>query len=589
MNPWFPATTTGLPPRKSLLLAGVIVALAWACGGAEAFDAAAFWNMDAIRKVPLDVEVISTKVDAGYRVDDMYFTSEVTPDGPTRVYCPFARPEHTDKPVPLILWLHPGGAHADAPRALWIAQSLKCAVLDVDWSGQWVKGPKEFTKWRGPGGNTYADQYNIAADLKGSSLYHIIIASRRALDFAAAQPDIDMSRVCAVGGSWGSYLTNLLVGVDSRVRYAFCGAGAGGFHQDSHGKIASGANALPPKLRQQWIAAYDPASYAAHVTASLCQEIGSNDWFFWLGDVLANFGALPGEKRLVIRPNNNHGTGGRDVPSPLFDWPKYCLGEEKPFLDVAKDSLRCEGRRYEWQVTGGEAAGGTLYFSPGNPCWPARYWLGLPGWKHGDHWMAELPPALAGLAGKVFVNVADSDGRVISSGLVSRAGLDPATRPGPLWPEGALWDVRSGAEGWRPTGPANNGGPGKPSIAVSSAGILRIATTDADKSFVVLTNSVILASGHAVSHGGIRLVVGGSGQPGALKVILQRNSGSTQELDYTAEAKYGASATAIELAWSAFQAPASAPKLPYPFDGLRLDGDRSDNTPVTIEGIGFLK
>ena len=545
--------------------------------------------MDAIRKVPLDVEIVSTKVDAGYRVDEMYFTSETSPGGPSRVYCPFARPEHADKPVPLVLWLHPGGAHADAPRALWIAQMLKCAVLDVDWSGQWVKGPKEFTKWHGPGANTYADQCNVATDLKGSSLYHIVIAARRALDFAAQQPDVDMTRVCGVGGSWGSYLTHLIAGVDGRIRYAYCGAGAGRFSPDSHGAIANGVNALPPELRRQWIAAYDPYSYATHVTASVCQEIGSNDWFFWLGDVLANFAALPGEKRLLIRPNNNHGTGGRDVPSPLFDWPKYCLGEAKPFLDVAQGSLRCEGRHYTWQVTGGEAAAGTLYFSPGNPCWTARYWLAVPGRKYDGRWMAELPTGLAGLAGQAFVNVTDADGRVVSSMPVTRAGLDPSAQPGPLWPGGALWDTRSGADAWRATGPANHGGPGKPLIEVTPAGALQIATTGTDKSFVVLSNSVILASGHAAAHKGIRLVVGGNGREGVLKVALQRNSESTHELAYTAEVKYGASAAALELPWSVFAAPAGAPKLPYPFDGLRLDGDRAGSTPVAIEGIGFLQ
>ena len=471
----------------------------------------------------------------------MYFTSENTPDGPSRIYCPFARPERLDKPVPIVLWLHPGGAHADPARTLWLAQMFKCAVLDLDWSGQWVPGPKEFTKWKGPGGNTYADQYNIASDLKGSSMYHIIIACRRALDFAGEQPNLDTTRVCAVGWSWGSYLANLLAGVDDRVRYAYCGLGAGGIHEDSHGAIDSGVNALPPELRRQWIAAYDPGSYAPRIRASICQEVCANDWFFWLGDALSAYDALPGEKRLVIRPNSNHNQGGREIQSPLFDWPKYCLLGEKPFLDVAKGSLRCEGRRYIWRVTGGEAAGGTLWFSPGSPCWPARYWLAVPGKKDGDHWMADLPADLAPLAGRAFVNVTDADGRVISSDLIGRQGIDPSTHAGPLWSGGAIWDTGAGADAWRPTGPGNHSGPPKPKVEVSPSGDLRIATTGTDKSFAVLTNSVILASGHASAHAGLRLVVGGNGQPGVLTVILQRNCGSLQELDYSAEVKYGAS------------------------------------------------
>jgi len=574
--------------RYALAIAA-LAALGTPAHCAPTFDAAAFWSMDAIRKAPLDVEVISTKVDNGYRVDEMYFTSEMTPEGPTRVFCPYARPEAPKAPVPVVLWLHPGGGHGDAALALWLAQTFRCVVLNLDWSGQWVKGPKEFTKWRGPGSNMYADQYNVSSGLKNVSLYHIVIACRRALDFASQQPNVDMTRICVVGGSWGSYLANLLAGVDSRVKYAFCGAGAGGFHEDSHSSIATGVNALAPDLRRQWIAAFDPASYASQVTASIFQEAYTNDWFFWLGDVLADYHALAGEKRLLIRPNSNHGIGGRDIPSALFAWPQYCLWGEKPFLDVAAGSLRADGRRYAWRVKGGEAASATLYFSLGKACWPARYWIALGARKSGDHWIADLPSEMAGLAAEVFVSVFDAEGRPVSSEPVSREGVDPATTPGPLWPDGAIWDKRSGADAWRPVGPSAHSGPFKPKIETLPGGALSLGPTGDDKSFTVVTNSVILASGQAAAHKGLRLVVNGNGQAGNLKVILQRDSNSMREVACVDEVKYPATGSAtIDLPWNDFIGPAGSPKEPYPFDGLRLEGERPAGSSITIESLEFL-
>jgi len=108
-----------------------------ASSAAGAFDAEAFWSMDAVRAVPLDVEIVSTKVENCYLVDELYFTGDLTPDGPNRIFCPLARPEQASDaasadlvhpggvsspagpgvrgleypryPVPVVLWLHPGG------------------------------------------------------------------------------------------------------------------------------------------------------------------------------------------------------------------------------------------------------------------------------------------------------------------------------------------------------------------------------------------------------------------------------------------------------------------------------------------------
>ena len=37
-----------------------------------------------------------------------------------------------------------------------------------------------------------------------------------------------------------------------------------------------------------------------------------------------------------------------------------------------------------------------------------------------------------------------------------------------------------------------------------------------------------------------------------------------------------------------YKSPAGSPAMPYPFDGLRLDGERADGAAITIESIKLL-
>jgi len=337
-----------------------------------------------------------------------------------------------------------------------------------------------------------------------------------------------------------------------------------------------------------WLGAFDPINYASRTSAKTFVYLAANDYFFWLGDGIANYDALAGDKRLLIVPNYNHNLGafGAPIPDCGWDWVEHCLHGKPAFATVSDP--RARGGAYTWKAAGPlPIVRSVLYWSPAKVNWPSRYWLPIPAVPCGDTWTAEIPRQFIALEARVYATVFDQGNRAVSSRIAARRGLDPCTQHGPLWPTDSLWDTQRGAAAWRPPGPANIAGSTPASVEAVGDNGLRVAPDKEQRRFALLTNSVVLAAGRAREYAGIRLVVDGCGHHGKLTISLQRGSGSADEIAYTTTARYRPAKTSIAIPWAAFGGPTGAPKEPYPFDGLRFDGERADGSALVIESIAL--
>lgn len=541
-----------------------------------------FWDMTEIRKVPWDAQVISSRVEDGYRVDELYFNSEMTPNGPNRVFCAFARPEDPSRRVSLLLLLHGGGGHADAGQALFMAKTHGVAALSMDWSGEFIKGAKHYTRWRGKYPNPY-EAYPTSDDMHDGPLYHITIAARRALDFAAAQPGVDMKRVAAFGGSWGGYCSLLLAGVDRRVGCVLSWYGAGGW-RDSFNGLTDGLRAMPEARRTAWLARFDTLSYAATTRAAVMIVVSTNDYFFWMDGIEQNYAALAGFKRLEIQPNTDHGFGApASLPGATDEWLKRYFKGALSWPEIIPGSFKqqgVKGRTYSWRARGtSPITRGALYWSPGSPVPSARYWIEIPARLDRGRWMAEIPAEMAGLAGKVSATAFDKEGWPGSTPGLERAGANPLTGLTPLWADGALWDMERGATAWRPLCGVSQ------QIESPARGVLRVTPAKGTTTISFLTNSVILTSGHAKSFSGLRLKLSGGGKEGKLSVRWLRDSRCKKEIAYSATIDYPAGEKTIELPWKAFLGPGKSTAFPCPFDGLMFEGERPGGLPLTFRAI----
>jgi len=560
------------------------------------------WSMDEIREVPFDIEVVSTREDEGYRVDEMYFTSEMTPEGPNRIFCIFARPIRPAKPAPVLLTTPGGWEQVDRQNTLKTARNHEAMVMSVDWSGEFIPERPHHTKWRNQFPSLYTESARMAPTLRDNPLYHIVVSLRRALDFIGKQPHVDMSRVAAFGGSWGGYLSLLLAGIDARVGCVISLMGAGGWRGSNSG-LSKPIEDLPEDQRELWYAAYDPITYAHRTKAAVLFIAHANDYFFWLGGLQEHYRAVPGEKHLIIVPNCDHGLGGPITANPCWWWFDRYFSGKTGLPEVSLDPLRRAGRTYTWRVRGSKRiARANLYWSPGDVVWPGRYWLEIPAHKVGSKWCATIPEEFAGLRAQVYVTVFTEDDLPTSSTTQQREGRDPQTTPGPLWSnnpfwhilrkgagpltatwppwsENPLWDVKSGAMAWRSYWYTPY------TFDIISPGGFRIGPAEGQTRFSALTNSAVLASGRAAEFSGIRLKIDGRGKEGKLAVYFCRDSRSNREVLYGTVVDYPVGATTVDLPWGVFKGADGTSRNPYPFDGLILEGYRADGSAIVVHAL----
>ena len=268
---------------------------------------------------------------------------------------------------------------------------------------------------------------------------------------------------------------------------------------------------------------------------------------------------------------------------------RHILADGPPLPEVKDFKVSDDGLRYTWRASGPRLIHrAVVNWSPGKTVSPARYWIELPATRQGNTWTARVPAEFGDLASQAFVNAGDEAGTVVSSTVLHRGGLDPMTQSGPQWSGGQLWDTERGAAAWRT--PA--GWMPKTVFEVTEEKALRVGPDKGGKEFVLLTNSVVLASGVASAHRGIRVRVHGNGQPGRLKVALLRDTNSLDERAYSAEVAHTAGESEHDLLWSAFKLTTrnvAASPMPCPFDGITVSGRRGSGSPITIESITFVQ
>jgi cephalosporin-C deacetylase-like acetyl esterase len=535
-------------------------------------ELATLWDKPSASQ-PLASEVVHTESKNGYKVEGVYINGYNGPAGQDRVFFYYARPENLAGKFPAYIELT-GGSGPE--RSLWMAGVNQGAVLDLEWRGQ---GNRFRSKWAGADINSMKG----LTSLRDNQAFRLVTGIRSAIDFLEQRPEIDAAQIGCGGGSMGGYYTLLAAGVDDRLKFGVDELGAGHLADTDS---ALGQFELDPERKALWLQAFDPYSYAARTKAKIFMNLSANDYFFWLGDAMANYEVLRADKRLRIWPNFNHNDGafGKTKELPK-GWIDYCVGRTPSYPQI--DAVRQQGAVYVAKASAGVTSA-ELCWSPGAKLdWPARYWAEVPATRTANGWQAEVPGRYARLARYAFMTVRDADGRTVSSLPTLAVGDDPQAAPSPLWKDDALWDTAAGISAWRLAGPNVHSGPAQVTVALDGQeGISVASTNDPKHAFTVVNNSFVLAAGHAKLHAGLVFDVTGNGEAGELTVALVRAFGTvTHQQEFSATIHYGPQATLLKVAWPEFKGPAGAQCIS--FETLRLDGLRSGGSAVGIRSIRF--
>ena len=534
------------------------------------------WDWTEQGQKPLDIEIVTTEIKNGYKIEGLYFNGYGDSKGQDRIFCYYARPEKIEGKIPVHIELT-GGAEPEA--CLWMTKAYKCAIMNFEWR---ATKNRFRSKWACKELGSMKD----LTFLKQNAAFRIVTGIRRSIDFLAQQSALDMDRLSCGGGSMGGYYTMLSAGVDQRIRFGMNELG-GGYLSNTDSSL--GGFKLDPERKQIWIQAFDPYTYAGKTKATIRTHLSANDYFFWLGDVVENYKALNGEKSLCISPNYNHNDGA--FGRKKYDsngWLDYCFGFESNFPKIS--ALKNEGLSYTVTLDSTtQASEVKLLWSPGvKVIWPARYWVEVNCVKTAKGWTAELPASYAKLSRMVFATASDAKGRVVSCEPMLTKGDDPQDGPSPLWPEGQIWDAKAGVSAWRLIGP--NVHSGCAGVELTSFGMkgITLKPKGPKNSFSLVTNSLILASGSASLQAGLKMGIDGNGKSGKLKVTLVRNFGAaSQQQEFLCEVNYNASFASYELPWENFKAFQASSSM-FPFESLRLDGESPDGTALTISSLDFM-
>jgi len=547
-------------------------------------EIAHLWDKDEIRKTPMDPQIIKTSIVNGAKVDEVYITSRITPQGPDKVFFTFTRPVQSDHKMPIYIDVSGGN---DPGNIVLDGRRMNCAAVNIEWRNPNVEHHSIWAE-HSDGPKRERSMWTMKPDIKNSITYAFEVAIVRVIDYLSQQPDIDASRIAIGGSSYGGWYSLFTAAIDPRITCVNAVFVAGGLDGQMSANGLTYRDVLQEDEKSTWTEAYDVLTYIPRIKSPTLMTEATNDFFFWVGDAIDNYKALKCEKRLLIIPNCNHGQIPFGVPTEGTEatWVHHAINGEPEFPTVTDPVARAA--TYSFNVKSiYPISKATLYWSPGESIWPGRYWLAVPATQNKRGWSATIPAQFAPLCGELFVTIADDHDRRVSSLIVRRDGIDPGTAAGPLWTGGAMWDVDRGAGAWRPVMGIDAPSDVK---AVAPAGLKIIPKTAAAK-FALITNSVILASGVASTHTGVRIVIDGGGEAGELNVALQRRAGSFHEevtqgqISYVKSVQYGAGISTVDIPWTDFKGPGKAPALPYPFNGLRFIGQRASVTPLTIQSI----
>ncbi len=328
---------------------------------------------------------------------------------PTKVFAWLGLPEvPAGQTVPGMVLIHGGGgtAFADWVR-MWTARGY--AAISMDTCGCFPGG-EHSNRPRNPDGGApgWGGWNQIDWPRTDQWTYQAIAACIRANSLLRAQPGVDPERIGVTGISWGGYLTALLAGVDSRLKFAAPVYGCG-FYEGTH--FSASLNNFDATQRARWLRWWDPQTYLPNAKMPMLWVTGSNDFAFWFPGLQASYRAAPGPDTLAIRLRMPHGQSQGAAPAeiPVFADHLFRGGPGLPRITgQGRDGQRvwCT---FESPVPVVKAELNVTRDT--NPNWPDRTWEALPATLTNSRVEADLPAGVA----VYYLNLTDDRDCVVST------------------------------------------------------------------------------------------------------------------------------------------------------------------------------
>lgn len=346
---------------------------------------------------------------------------------PSQIYAVIARPIAAGT-YPGIMLYHGGTGCAEEGLAIeYASRGYIAATCDLPGIASTLsKIPNSTGRWK-----DFSDYFIKAnPDVTESQCFDAVLAAMQTLYFLQAEPNLDLSRIGAMGKSWGGYMTTMISGLSGNaIKAALPYFGTGFYEQGSTWK--SQIDALNSQERTAWLRYLDPGRRAKGITATLFHVAPTNDRYYWPPAVMANLSRVTSPKNQVFYPNTNHTLPGFDwehilsgtagaIENNFLD--RYLLNTnaaELPVVTIESAAKQADSSiKVFFQVDSPTAiSNAALYYSTSFSPWQVdKTWTSVAAVKvDTTHWTATIPASAADQSVDWFAFVTDSRSAVVSS------------------------------------------------------------------------------------------------------------------------------------------------------------------------------
>lgn len=408
-------------------------------------DLAEFWALPT--NLVFNTSCLSSGEEDDIRWQGVMYTSEMYNGQPMRVFGWYALPQGAG-PFPAVMSLHGAGGNADLDRAKEFARA-GYACLSIDWNTWLEAGPKwtegdplpacEKTVYCGIWYQSWPGHFCTPGpdgDWKWCTLYRATTAARRGISWLSARSEIDADRIAVEGHSFGGFLTQLVAGLDNRVKASVSSAAAASWKSrvDAGTEAHISESKLTKEQAYEFLKRYDPANNATNIAAPILLRLATADFFGSYETLAEYWDSIPAPKSLELMPGNNHHFQDVEARASWFDH-VFNGAPAFPSIESWKVSPALIGGKWHvsLQATGNipltHAEIG--WTTSTNEVWMHREWCSAPLVNKGNgRFAGTFEPVPTGAPLRCFVSVLDAGGRGASVLPITRK-LRAPRKPAP--------------------------------------------------------------------------------------------------------------------------------------------------------------
>lgn len=288
-------------------------------------------------------------------------------------------------PFPGMLRLHGGGGYADIPAAVSSAKNGYISlVLDQPGvAGEKSRNARTTGAWKG------RNMITAKPDVTYSALFDAVLASVQALFLLRSLPEVDKSKLCVAGASWGGYIATMVAALCNKdLKATWSVFGSGHFEKGAYEKDR--IMKLPEQERALWQRWLDPGTRAKQITKPYFISTASNDRHWSWMAVQATLAEMKGPVNQFYSPNDNHGMNYPGAKYMTHFFNHYVKGTE-PELPAIVQQKNIQQQVIFKVLHAAAVVKAEVWYAPADTLWTQKQWIVTTAVKQGDRYVATLP------------------------------------------------------------------------------------------------------------------------------------------------------------------------------------------------------